>query len=1043
VIHGRLVLDQAALRQLRQARSLSQEELANACFEQRVRVSVSSIKRAEAGHPVLFRIARELARYFDVPVTQLTGGVAEEPAATDAPAPTSPATPGPALVGRTRELARIASALDDEVLAGRGVVVLLQGEPGIGKSCLLAECMRLANARGVTTAIQYVQNQAGRPWFHPLSGIARVLTGLAPSDAALPDPRFDAMAGQLGLSDEERLHLSYFLERALAPELQRLQEGLDYAARRAGENQLLMRLFEHYGRPLVIAVEDVHWADLNLLLVLRHVAAGIASLPVMLVLTSRPNHGAWEEVWGSGLMNTSRLTLDLTRLDAAEADALAARFPQVPAAFRSHCIRLAEGNPLFLEQLLLNYSSASDALPQSIRNHIVYKLAQCDGADRAALEAASAMGESFSLDAVRAVTGDANYQAQALVDHHLASAGADGELTFCHALIRQSVYASLGREDKLRLHGRIAGWYRDRNPTLHARHLEQADRLSAPQAYLSAAEAMYEQRNYVDALTLVDQALNLAVPRADRYQLVRLKGVLLTLLNLPEKSILYLLEACELAQDDQQRCHAWCELADAYLAIGRYADAQRALRRVEQLPAASARQRARILGLRSSLGMEAQAGQEAAGGLPHMAEAADLQEGVAAILHDLASRIEPRGTQARGARPEIQVGVLHSQTGFLRELEAGVLRATLLAFQEINDQGGLLGRRIVPTVADGRSSETVFMEQAAHLVGCDDIVTLFGCSTSSSRRRVRPLIDDNEHLLFYPFQHEGIEASPHIAYVGPAPNQQALPAVDWLLGKGRSNFLLIGSDYVYPVVTNEVVKDRIASLGGTVVGERYFGMGCRDFREAVDALAQLAPDAVILTIVGLESNYAFLQQLHRARCRMPTVVSLVLSEDDLANIPIEYTAGIYTLFSYFQNIDHPLNQDFVRRYKQRFGDRSRIGGYMESAYVGVFLWAKAVQKAECLDRRAIKLAMKGISHFGPGGMAYMDEENNHVWRHVRVAQVGRDGEYHVAWNSARPVRPEPYPPCKSVDEWHAYLRQLRERWRGRWESLPAAPGGAG
>ncbi len=289
-------------------------------------------------------------------------------------------------------------------------------------------------------------------------------------------------------------------------------------------------------------------------------------------------------------------------------------------------------------------------------------------------------------------------------------------------------------------------------------------------------------------------------------------------------------------------------------------------------------------------------------------------------------------------------------------------------------------------------------------------------------------------MLFYPFQYEGIESSSHIAYIGPSANQQALPAVDWLFAKGRSNFLLVGSNYVYPVVTNEVVKDRIATLGGVLVGEQYFGMGCGDFKEAVDAIAQAKPDAVILTIVGFESNLAFLKQLHDAGCAVPMVVSLVLSEEDLVNIPLDYTVGIYTLFSYFQNIDHPLNQDFVRRFKQRFGARSRIGGYSESAYVGVYLWAKAVQKAQCLERHAIKAALKGISHFGPGGMAYMDEENNHVWRHVRVAQVGRDGEYHVVWNSPRPVRPEPYPACKSEAEWNHYLRALRERWRGRWES---------
>jgi urea transport system substrate-binding protein len=931
------------------------------------------------------------------------------------------------------------------VLAGRGFVLVVQGESGIGKSRLLTECMRVAEGKGLAITTQYVHNQGGRPWYHPLSGIVRMLTGLPSSAEPVPDSILETVAARLQLSDHELLHLYHLLGNEVPRALLCLQERQEYADRRVGENQLLMRLLAGFGRPLVIAVEDVHWADLNLLLVLRHVAAGILALPVMLVLSSHPNVRAWEEVWGSGIMNTPRLTWNLGPLSMSEAAQLADRFPELPAAFRSHCVRLAEGNPLFLEQLLLS-SPGADDLPHSIRNHIVNKMTHLDSQDLAALEAASAMGDTFTLEAVRAVAGYPDYVGQALVDQHLISPGVGGEYTFCHALIRQSVYGALGRDGKLRLHGLIACWYQERNPVLHAWHLEQADRLNAPQAYLSAAEAMYEQRNLVDALTLVDQALSLVVAHADRYPLVRLKGTLLKLLGLPEKSIAYFQEASELAEEAQQRAHAWCELADAYLATSRHTDARRTMQRVEEMGAAigdNARHRARIAGLRQAMGMDIHdTGPELVRALPNIAETADLEEGIAGILQELTPRAGVRASRAVGTNQEIQVGVLHSQTGFLRELEAGVLRATLLAFQEINDQGGLLGRRITPVVADGKSSETVFMEQAAHLIGREEIVTLFGCSTSSSRRRVKPLVEDNEHLLFYPFQHEGIEASPHIAYVGPAPNQQALPAVDWLLGKGRNSFLLIGSDYVYPVVTNEVIKNHISRLGGSVVGEHYFGMGCRDFSAAVDAVARLEPEAVILTIVGFESNYAFLQQLHRARCRVPTVLSLVLSEDDLSNIPIEYTNGIYTLFSYFQNIEHPLNQDFVRRYKQRFGDRSRIGGYMESAYVGVYLWAKAVQKARSLDRAAIKQAMKGISHFGPGGMAYIDEENNHVWRHVRVAQVGRDGEYHVAWNSARPVRPEPYPAGKSVEEWNAYLRQLRERWRGRWES-PRIVGMAG
>lgn len=1022
---GRVILDAGLLRQLRQARGLSQEDLASACFRQHIRVSVSTIKRAECGRAVLFRIARELARFFDVPVNRLTG-------------PGAPAVAVPVRgAGRAAELAQFAGALDQQTLQHRGLVMLLQGEAGIGKSHLLAQCIALARERHVDTTVQHIQNQGGRPWYHPLLGVVRVLLGQGDDTGPLSPAQFADLCQRFACSDAECVHLAFFLGQNLAPPLQQLQESLDYAARHAGQNQLLLRLLAHYGRPLLIAIEDVHWADLHLLLVLRHLAAGIGRLPVMLLLNSRPDQGAWEDVWGSGLMNTPQLTVLLKPLDEAESAALAGQFTQVPSAFRASCIALADGNPLFLNQLLLNYAAGAAALPQSIRNHIGHKLAQLAPPDRAALEAASVIGERFGLDLVRDITGDASYGGAALAAGHLIALHDDGEGIFCHALIQQAVYASLDVEMQRQLHGKAALWYRDRHPALYAHHLEQARQRNATQAYVNAATAMVEQSNYIDALTLVDQGLALVPHGAQRYQPVLLKARLLKLLNLPEKSILYLLEAVELADGDAQRCEALCELAEACVASNRYADARKALAQIEaDCAAPPMRAGARIGALRRQLGLDgSDAGAPDA--LPQMADAAGLQDSLLAAFQGLALRNAAAPVQAGSRRREIAVGVLHSQTGFLRELEAGVLRATLLAFQEINDQGGLSGCRIVPVVADGRSSETVFMEQAARLIGRDDIVTLFGCSTSSSRRRVRPLVDDNEHLLFYPFQHEGIEASPHIAYVGPAPNQQALPAVDWLCAKGHASFLLIGSHYIYPVVTNDIVKDRIVHQGGTVADELYFGLGCRDFQPAVDAIERLAPDAVILTIVGLESNFALLQQLHRTGRRRPTILSLVLSEDDLANIPADYTVGIYTVYSYFQNIEHPLNQDFVRRYKQRFGDRGRIGGYMESAYVGVFLWARAVQKAGSLDRRAIKQAMKGISHVGPGGIAYMDEDNNYVWRHVRVAQVGRDGAYHVAWNSPRPVRPEPYPTGKSVDEWHAYIRQLRERWGGRWESPPS------
>ena len=1046
MVHGRVVLEADVLRRLRRQRGLSQDDLASVCYDQRVRVSASTIKRAETGHPVLLRIAREFARYFDVPLEQLVRR--EVP---DDPGATAPSSHGPSqadddavpLVGRVAELGQFDLALRHYVLARRGFVLQVRGEPGIGKSRLLTQFVRMAECAGLTTIAQSLQHQDGRPWYQPLAGILYTLLGLPEGTpgAALTEV-IAAQAPSLALSDTAQMHLLSFLGGTLPEAWLPAYETMDFAARRSGENGVILHLLRRFPRPLLIAVEDLQWADVNLMVVLKHLAGGIADLPVLMVLASRPDDGVSAEVWGSGVMNTPSVALELAPLDADEASALAAHFAHVPAEFRAICVRLAEGNPLFLEQLLLNFGSLPEELPRSIESHVLSKLARLGAPDRAALDAASAIGDMFSPGAVREVTRNPAWLPDSLVAHHLITRQDDEQYAFCHALIRQSIYASLPRGERRLLHGDIAAWYRDRNPTLHAQHLAAAQRLGASQAYLSAAESMYEQSNYVDALTLVDKALALSVPDGERFEMVRLKATLLRLLALPEKSMKYLLEAAELASSDALRSAVWCELAQTCQALHRSAETRRALEQAELHARSTAgpgadRQFARIAALRQALAEE----EASKGNGPEpswIAPAADLHRGAFTTLRELSSRMDRRDeaacARAASTSREIRIGVLHSQTGFLRELEAGVLRATLLAFQEINEQGGVLGRRVVPVIADGRSSETVFMQQAAHLVARDDIVTLFGCSTSSSRRRVKPLIEDNDHLLFYPFQYEGIEASQHIAYLGPAPNQQALPGVDWLAGQGHRRFLLVGSDYVYPVVTNEVIKDRIANSGGHVVGERYFPLGCRDFRAAIDDIDALAPDAIILTLVGFGSNDAFLRQLHRARRPAPTLLSLVLSEDDLANIPAECTAGIYTVFSYFQNIDHPLNQDFVRRYRQRFGHHSRIGGYMESAYVGVYLWAKAVQRAESMDRRAITAAMKGVSHFGPGGVAYIDEENNHVWRHVRVARVGRDGEFHVEWNSPRPVRPEPFPPCKSVDEWNAYLRALRERWRGRWES---------
>jgi urea transport system substrate-binding protein len=1038
-VQGRIVLDTSVLKQLRHDRQLSQEELANECSAHRVRVSISSIKRAETGNPVLFRIARELARFYDVPVERLVGRRTSIEHANASP--TMRVRDVKPLIGRRDALQQFDAVLHSNVLGGKGFVLSLRGPPGIGKSRLVAEYARLAAKENLTCVVERVPDQLGYAWHKPLGGILRALLRLPPGlDESMQCETIDAYARVSDLSDEEHSHILDFLGLPLPDRLKVSLDALNFGARRAGATRLFVRLLAAFGQPLFVAVEDIQWAETNLLLTIKYLAANIVGLPVLLVLTTREHNAAVEDVWRSGMLNTPHIVLDLPPLTVPEAQALSHHFDHLAADFRSVSVRVSGGNPLFLEQLLLNYPAVHKDSPQSLRDHLLQRLNVLAAHDRQAIDAASAIGDVFDLDIVRHVIGNAHYECHELVRNHLITTPTHGHFEFCHSLIRQSIYEALDAEDMRRLHSRIAAWHHLRDPVMHAHHLDRANALCASRAYLHAAETRYEQRNYVDALTLVDKALSLDNPESDRYELARLKGLLLKLLNLPEKSILYFLETAELAHDDGQRCQAWCELTESYLIINRRTEAEKAVQQAEHyaaLQGISHERRARISTLRRSLaGDDGAASQGDPEHFLQLANTASVNLDLSNILGDLSPRFAEQEAchTALPRHPSrvVKVGVLHSQTGILRELEAGVLQSTLLAFREINETGGILGCRIEPVVADGQSSETVFGEQAARLVSDPDIFTLFGCSTSSSRCRVKPLIEAHEHLLFYPFQYEGIESSQHIAYVGAAPSQQALPAVDWLFGNRCQRFALVGSDYVYPLVTNELIKERINALGGETTSEHYVPFGSRDFSTVIVELERHAADAVILTIVGQDSNYAFLKQIACLK-PVPTLLSLVLSENDLAAIPPRYTEGIYTVFSYFQNLDHPLNQEFVRQHKQRFGDNSRISGYMESAYVGVYLWAKAVKKADCFKRGAVKAALKGISHFGPGGMAYVDELNNHVWRHVRIAQVGLDGEYNVIWNSNRPLKPEPYPPAKTPAQWHAFLHRLRTRWHGNWE----------
>jgi urea transport system substrate-binding protein len=274
----------------------------------------------------------------------------------------------------------------------------------------------------------------------------------------------------------------------------------------------------------------------------------------------------------------------------------------------------------------------------------------------------------------------------------------------------------------------------------------------------------------------------------------------------------------------------------------------------------------------------------------------------------------------RPAEAPIRVGILHSMTGTLAISARPVVDATLLAIEEINAQGGLLGRRLEPVIADGTSDSGNFAAEAERLITEERVSVVFGCWTSSSRKAAGPVFEKHHHLLFYPVQYEGLEQSPNIVYTGATPNQQVMPAVSYALANFGPRVFLVGSDYVFPRTANEIIRDQVAALGGEVVGELYLSLGGKNVAPMIEAIVEAKPEVILNTING-DSNVAFFRALREAGFtpdRLP-VISFSISETELPELGAEAMAGNYAAWNYFQSVDTPENNAFLEKFRARFG----------------------------------------------------------------------------------------------------------------------------
>ncbi|MFQ5345865.1 MAG: urea ABC transporter substrate-binding protein, partial [Mariprofundus sp.] len=345
----------------------------------------------------------------------------------------------------------------------------------------------------------------------------------------------------------------------------------------------------------------------------------------------------------------------------------------------------------------------------------------------------------------------------------------------------------------------------------------------------------------------------------------------------------------------------------------------------------------------------------------------------------------------------IKIGILHSLTGTMAISEKPVADAVLLAIEEINQSGGLLGRKLVPVIADGKSDWPTFASEAERLITVEKVAVVFGCWTSASRKTVKPIFEKYKSLLFYPVQYEGLEESPNIIYLGAAPNQQITPAISWAAEYLGKRLYLIGSDYVFPRVANWIIRKQAKLLALDIVGESYIPLGGTDFDKVVANIKASKPDVIINSING-SSNVAFFHAYAEAGISIQDspVISFSIGETELAAMHNNGDmVGHYAAWSYFQNMASDGNRKFVSAFKSRFGRDRPVSDPMEVAYIGVKLWAQAFETQGSTEALAILNVIRTLSAGGPEGIVAIDFNNRHAWRQMHIGRVNRQSGFDI------------------------------------------------
>ena len=363
----------------------------------------------------------------------------------------------------------------------------------------------------------------------------------------------------------------------------------------------------------------------------------------------------------------------------------------------------------------------------------------------------------------------------------------------------------------------------------------------------------------------------------------------------------------------------------------------------------------------------------------------------------------------------VKLGFLNSTSGAMAISEQTVRDALLMAADEINAAGGIMGKQIEPVNEDGASDPPVFAEKMQKLLTSDCVAAVFGGWTSASRKAMLPVVEGNNGLLFYPVQYEGLEASENIYYTGATTNQQIIPAMDFLAERGVKTLFLAGSDYVFPRTANKIIKQYAETLGIEIVGEEYVPLDEDDWSAQVAKIVAAKPDFVFNTING-SSNVGFIKAYDEQGLTAATtpIISVSIAEEEAPAMGVDLT-GQYASWNYFQTVESPTNSQFVAAFKAKYGQERPTSDPMEAAYTSLYLYKNIVEKAQSFDVDDVNAASDGVSFDAPEGTVTIDGENHHIAKTSLIGQINGQGLFDVVAKSDGPIEPDPF--LEGYDWW--------------------------